>query len=202
MAISAYRLAGGQGRVLAAARYDHQASMATKLGADDLFRGRSSEALYKWTLDRAEPSASGSNGSSGGIYRPEIGKPVLLGGVDCVIDCVGSSQSIDDSMRLTRPRGTVVLAGMPGSPSNVDWTSIWYKELRLQGSYAYGWESLSYGETRRVRTMDLALSFLQQQPALQELVNKRFPLDSYQSALETAFNAGRTGALKTVFEVN
>jgi threonine dehydrogenase-like Zn-dependent dehydrogenase len=194
MAISAYRLAGGKGRVLAAARYDHQAAMAAKLGADELFRGRGSEALYKWVLERTE------GGASGGIYRPEIGKPVLLGGVDCVLDCVGSSQSIDDSLRLTRPRGTVVLAGMPGIPKQVDWTSIWHKELRVQGSYAYGWERVS-GDAQPARTMDLALDYLQRQPVLQELVNRSFPLESYQTALDTAFNTGRGGALKTVFEV-
>jgi len=191
LVISAYRQAGGKGRVLSAARYDHQAQMAEALGADKIFRGRGSEALYKWTLEHTQ----------GGLYRPEIGKPVLLGGVDCVIDCVGSSESIDDAMRLTRPRGTLVLAGMPGIPEGVDWTSVWYKELRVQGAYAYGWEEIP--GRGKFKTMDLALEYLQRNgEKLKQLVNRRFPLEAYRAALSSAWHAGPSGAFKTVFEVN
>ena len=191
LTIDAYRQAGGAGRVLAVARYTHQAEMAQKLGANEVFRGRRCEELYKWTLERC---------GSGGVYRPELGKPVLLGGADCVIDCVGSSQSIDDSMRLARPRGTLILAGMPGIPKNVDWTSVWYKELRVQGAYAYGYEEPS--GRGRVKTMQLALENLGRNGAiLKNLTNKRFPLADYRAALATAFQAGRAGAFKTVFEI-
>ncbi len=211
LTISAYRMAGGKGKVLAAARYQHQADMAKTLGADDIFRGRTSEELYKWTLERTD-SGPRTPDAGPALYRPEIGKPVLLGGADCVIDCVGSSDSIDDSMRLTRPRGTLVLAGMPGIPSGVDWTSVWYKELRVQGAYAYGWEEGSPGSgvrspestanSGRVKTMALAMEFLQRDGSrLRELVNRKFPLDAYQSALESAFHAGKSGAFKTVFEI-
>jgi len=200
LAISAYRQSGGKGRVLASARYDHQAKMAEVLGADKIFRGRGSEALYKWTLEQT---------GSGGVYRPEIGKPVLLGGVECVIDCVGSSDSIDDAMRLTRPRGTLILAGMPGIPEGVDWTSVWYKELRVQGAYAYGWEEmpspypLPQGERKqRIKTMQLALEYLQRDgEKLKGLVNRRFPLQGFRAALSSAWHAGPSGAFKTVFEV-
>ncbi|HYG76047.1 MAG TPA: zinc-binding dehydrogenase [Planctomycetota bacterium] len=208
LTIYAYRAAGGKGRVLASARYAHQAEMATKLGASEIYRGRGGDELYKWVLQR------GSGDASGGIYRPEIGKPVLLGGVDCVIDCVGSSDSIDDSMRLTRPRGTLVLAGMPGIPHGVDWTSVWYKELRVQGAYAYGWETsppapllkgeggTANAESRGVKTMQLALDFLKKSNgALKPLVNRKFPLQEYRAALDSAFHAGKSGAFKTVFEV-
>ena len=126
---------------------------------------------------------------------------MLLGGADCVIDCVGSGQSIDDALRLTRPRGTMVLAGMPGIPKDVDWTSIWYKELRVQGAYAYGWEE--HPERGRVKTMQLALEQLGQNGAvLKKLVNRRYPLSAYRAALSDAFNAGASGAFKTVFEIS
>ena len=90
-------------------------------------------------------------------HQPELGKPVLLGGVDVTFDCVGSAATIDDALRFTRPHGTVSLVGMPAIPRNVDWTSVWYKELRIQGAYAYGWETI-HGE--RIRTFDLALRLL------------------------------------------
>ncbi len=194
LTIYAYRAAGGQGRILASARYAHQAEMATAFGATEIYRGRSGDAFYRWLLERTDPSVSPP-----AVYQPEIGKPVVLGGADAVIDCVGSSASIDDAMRLTRPRGLIVLAGMPGIPHGVDWTSLWYKELNLQGAYAYGFEHV--GETK-TRTMQMALDFLVSSGGrLKPLVNRKFPLQAYRSALESAYHAGQTGAFKTVFEV-
>lgn len=205
LTIRAYRAIGGLGHVLAAARYAHQADMARKLGADEVLCERGSEALYRWVLDWASGTDAQSTErftiNNKGIYRPEIGKPVLLGGADCVLDCVGSSASLDDALRLTRPHGTLVVIGMPGIPRNVDWTSIWYKELRIQGSYAYGWEQMPDG--RRVKTMQLALEHLSGGGGiLKGLVNRRYPLEEYRTALEGAFRAGPSGAFKTVFEVN
>jgi threonine dehydrogenase-like Zn-dependent dehydrogenase len=193
LVIQAYRLAGGKGRVLAACRYPHQASMARTLGADDCCLSRGSAPLYRWVLAGARDSAQTSS-----LYQPEIGKPVILGGVDAVLDCVGSSQSLDDALRLTRPGGKVIVVGMPGIPRGVDWTSVWYKELEIVGAYTYGWEQLPGG--RRVRTMQLALEYLiATQGTLQTLVNARFRLEGYRTALEQAFHAGRSGTFKVVF---
>jgi L-iditol 2-dehydrogenase len=124
---------------------------------------------------------------------------------------VGSSQSMDDALRLTRPRGTMILAGMPGIPDGVDWTSVWYKELRVDGSYAYGWEDgqfkiknseLKIEKPAPVKTMALALDYLaQSHGALKPLVNRRYPLKGYRAALNEAFSAGATGAFKIVFEI-
>ena len=38
----------------------------------------------------------------------------LTGGADIVLDCVGSESSIADALAMVRPRGAVVLVGMPG----------------------------------------------------------------------------------------
>jgi threonine dehydrogenase-like Zn-dependent dehydrogenase len=195
LTIYAYRSAGGKGRVLASARYSHQAEMAKTLGADEIYRGRGGTEFYRWVLERSDPSVSPP-----AVYQPELGKAVALGGADAVIDCVGSSTSIDDAMRLARPRGLIVLAGMPGIPHGVDWTSLWYKELNLQGAYAYGYETAADGA--KVRTMAMALEFLVRSGGkLKSLVNRTFPLPEYRSALESAFHAGQSGAFKTVFEV-
>jgi len=192
LALYAYRAAGGQGRVLVSARFEVQAEMARKYGATEILAGLSMERLYKWVLER----------TGGSAHQPELGKPVLLGGADCVVDCVGSSRSIDDAMRLTRPRGTLVLAGMPGIPKGVDWTSVWYKALRVQGSYAYGWETLPGPGGQKAKTMALALQYLaESNGALKPLVNRKHPLAGYRTALAGAWQAGRNGAFKTVFQV-
>jgi threonine dehydrogenase-like Zn-dependent dehydrogenase len=193
LAIHAYRMAGGKGRVLAAARYPHQAEMAGKLGAGEVFSGKGAKDFYRWVLDRTDPGG-------GGIHQPEIGKPVLLGGADAVLDCVGSSSSMDDAMRLTCPRGAMILVGMPGIAKGVDWTSAWYKELRVQGAYAYGWEDVA--NRGQVKTMTLALEYLSAgKGALKPLVTRRFPLRDYREALEDAFHARRSGSFKTVFQI-
>ncbi|MCW8131522.1 MAG: zinc-binding dehydrogenase [Planctomycetota bacterium] len=193
LTIAAYRLTGGKAKVLAVARYPHQAEMAKRLGADEICSARGYEGLYKWVLER----------TGGSIHQPELGKPVVLGGPPVIFDCVGSSDSIDDTLRLAAPRGLVVLVGMPGIPKNVDWTSIWYKELRVQGAYAYGWEDRPEG---RRKTMALALELLEQDAkaggALKDLVNRKHPLAAYRTALDQAFHAGTSGSFKVVFDLS
>ena len=63
----------------------------------------------------------------------------LSGGADVVIDCVGSAESIAQSLAIVRPRGTVALVGMPGKVT-VDLAPLWHREVRLAGAYAYGTE--------------------------------------------------------------
>jgi threonine dehydrogenase-like Zn-dependent dehydrogenase len=193
--IHGYRMAGGQGKVLAIARFPHQAEMARQLGADECLGLRGPREFYQWVLER-----TGSLAAGGGIYQPELGKPVVLGGADAVLDCVGIGPTIDDSLRLARPRGLVLLVGMPGIPSGIDWSSAWYKELRVHGSYAYGWENLPDG--RRVKTIQLALEFMQSRPGkLKPLVSKKFPLAGYRAAIGHAFRTDRPGNFKTVFQI-
>ena len=64
----------------------------------------------------------------------------LSGGADVVLDCVGSPESIAQSLAMVRPRGTVALVGMPGKVT-VDLAPLWHREVRLAGAYAYGTES-------------------------------------------------------------
>lgn len=193
LTIAGYRAVGGLGRVLASARFGVQADLAKQFGADEVFtRGMDSRALYTWALEQC----------GGTIHQPELGKPVLLGGAPVVLDCVGSSQTIDDSLRLAAPQGLVVMVGMPGIPENVDMTSLWYKELKLQGAYAYGWEQLN---GRRVKTLELALEILAAQhdggAPLKALVNRKYPLSQYRQALDDAFFSGQSGAFKVVFDL-
>ena len=195
LTLAAYKLLGGAGQVLAIARYGHQAEMAKKLGADEVFTGRGTRELYEWVLAR----------TGGSCHQPELGKPVTLGGPQVVFECVGSSASIDDALRLAAPKGLVVLVGMPGIPQGVDWTPLWFKELRVQGAYAYGWEHFATAAGERIKTMALALELLRRDRQagghLKELVNRKYPLEQYRTALDAAFHAGKSGAYKTVFEV-
>ena len=96
----------------------------------------------------------------------------LTGGADIVLDCVGSEDSIADALAMVRPRGTVVLVGMPGSVK-LDLTTLWHRETRLVGAYAYGTESLADGTQRR--TFDLAFDLVAS-AGLERLVSATYPL--------------------------
>jgi threonine dehydrogenase-like Zn-dependent dehydrogenase len=194
LTIAALRAIGGRERtpcrsfrVLAVAKHPHQQELAKCLGADAILTpGRN---LYEQICERTGATK----------HQPEIGKPVLLGGVDVTFDCVGSSSSIDDALRLTRAQGKVILVGMPAIPKNVDWTALWHKELQVQGAYAYGFEELN-GE--RVRTFELAIRLMREWGSrLKPLVTHKFALSDYRRAIATALNTKETKSVKTVFEL-
>ena len=187
LTIAALSALGVRARILAVARYPHQATLARALGAHDVLGGGD--------LDQAVAAATGAQ-----IRKAEIGKPVILGGADVTFDCVGSAATIDDALRYTRARGTMVLVGMPAIPRGVDWTSIWYKELLVVGAYTQAVEEVG-GE--RIGTFDLALRLMAEHGArLAPLVTRRFPLTDYRPAFAEAIHAGRRGAVKTVFAMD
>jgi threonine dehydrogenase-like Zn-dependent dehydrogenase len=173
------------GRAVALAKHQHQQELARQLGADTIIPSdrHSRDALCKLT------------GAT--MHFAEIGPPAVLGGFDVVFDCVGSAKSLDEALRFTKARGTTILVGMPAIPKTVDWTTIWYKELQVLGTYAYGLEDVS-GE--RLRTFELALRLLREKRVdLRPLVTHRFPLQQYRQAVRTALLTGRHRSVKTVF---
>ncbi len=105
--------------VVVGAKHAHQRQTAERLGADIV--------VPPDQLARA--------------VRRQVGSLVLAGrltgGADVVFDCVGSSESITQALAMVRPRGRVVLVGMPGKVS-VDLAPLWHRELTLVGAYAYG----------------------------------------------------------------
>ncbi|MCY7393078.1 MAG: zinc-binding dehydrogenase [Leptolyngbyaceae cyanobacterium CAN_BIN12] len=187
LTIAALRMIGFTGRLLAIAKYPHQAQIAEKLGASQILQPDA-------TLYQQVCAAVGTQ-----LLQPELGKPVLPGGVDCTFDCVANSTTIDDALRLTAPGGKVVLVGMPAVPKEVDWCTIWFKELHVLGAYAYGTETYQ-GE--RIRTFTLALQLIQQQLGLlTSLITGYFPLAEYRAAINIALHPGSSAAIKTVFDL-
>ena len=128
--------------LLVGARYAHQRRLAQEMGC--------TEALPPDQLARAvrRRSRSLSYGGSSGMTG------TLSGGADVVFDCVGSPESIAQSLAMVRPRGTVALVGMPGKVT-VDLAPLWHREVRLAGAYAYGTEGVA-GMDDRVSTFALA----------------------------------------------
>ena len=187
LTVAALRGLGHRNRILIFAKYPHQQQLARELGADEVLSPNSGRYAAFCELTGATS------------HQPELGQQVLIGGVDVTFDCIGSSVTIDDALRFTRAGGEVILVGMPGIPKNVDWTSIWYKQLKVEGAYTYGLETHN-GE--QIHTFTLGMRLLQKMgPGLRPLVSKPFPLRNYKRAIQTAMNTGKTATVKTAFDL-
>ncbi|MGH9068341.1 MAG: zinc-dependent alcohol dehydrogenase, partial [Acidimicrobiales bacterium] len=203
------------GTLVVGARYPTQRRLAADLGADvvagpDEMR----RAVRRVTHSLAV-------GPAGGPGR-------LTGGADVVLDCVGSADSIADALAVVRPRGKIVLVGMPGSVT-VDLAPLWQREVALVGTYAYGREERPQnpsgaGDSRTgtadsragaggthagdthagahppARTFDLAFELVAA-ARLGRLVSARYPLERYREAVAHAAAAGRRGSVKIVFDL-
>ena len=166
--------------VMVGAKHAHQRQTAETLGADAV--------VAPDQLARA--------------VRRQAGSLVLAGrlteGADVVFDCVGTAESITQALAMVRPRGRVVLVGMPGRIS-VDLAPLWHRELQLVGAYAYGVESTTADPGPR-RSFELAIDLVDQ-AGLGSLVSAAYPLERYEEALAHAGAAGRRGAVKVVFDL-
>ncbi|MHB1855482.1 MAG: zinc-dependent alcohol dehydrogenase [Acidimicrobiales bacterium] len=165
--------------LLAGAKHPEQRRLAASLGADQVL---DPEALVRGVRRHTRSLANGA---------------VLTAGADVVIDCVGNAESIDSALSMVRPKGRVVLAGMPGAVK-IDLTSLWNREVSLVGAYAYGLESVP-GRSP-ARTFELAFELVAE-AGLGRLVGARYPLDRFPDAIAHASAAGRRGAVKVVFDL-
>ena len=176
-AIAALRRYTEVDAIVVAARYPHQHKAATLLGADI--------TVVPDELGRAIRRSAGTR-----VIGSTLGS-----GVDVTIDAVGSSGSLTDAIGFTRPRGRVVLLGMPNQV-DMNLTALWHRETELVGSYCYGTE-LGHGDRH---TFDLAAEMASDLD-LGQLVSELFPLAEYRTAIEHASQAGPRGLIKVAFDL-
>ena len=166
-------------QIVVGARYPHQQATARALGAD--------VAVAPGELARA--------------VRRMVGCHVvgdhLTSGAHATIDAVGTGESVATCLRLTRPRGRVVLLGMPADVT-LDLTGLWHRETELKGAYTYGTETMPDGARRR--TFDLALETADAVGA-ERLLSASYRLADHVDAIAHAANAGRRGAIKIAFDL-
>jgi threonine dehydrogenase-like Zn-dependent dehydrogenase len=189
-AVAALRMTAPEVDITVIARHALQADLAGRLGATHVLRDRRSDG------DLADRAAAALGAR---VYRTFYGEPVLSAGYHQVIDAVGSASSVRTAITLAERGGRVSVVGGPGQLEDVDWTLVWTRELRLEGSYVYGAEPSLAGSRH---TYDHLLDLLARRPGLPigEIVTHRFGLRDWRRAIAASLDRGRQRALKIVFD--
>ncbi len=127
--------------------------------------------------------------------RPEYGRSFLLGGVDVAIDAVGSRESLETSLQVTRAGGRVVVTGMP---SAADLSAAWFRELEVIGTYASAQREPAVDGRS---AFDVAAELVATDPAAELAASVvSYPLHRWREALDHAHSAGRLGTVKVAFD--
>ncbi len=165
--------------IVAVAKYSTQRKWAQELGAD--------VTAEPAELRRAVRRITGC----------AMAGDILAGGADITIDAVGSGGSLTDAIAVTRPRGRIVLSGMPGSVK-LDLAPLWHREVELVGAYTYGTETLPDNST--THTFNLAFDLIKEL-RLERLVSASYKLQDWRQAIRHAQSAGELGLIKVVFDL-
>jgi threonine dehydrogenase-like Zn-dependent dehydrogenase len=182
---------GFKGRLLATAAHRFQKNLALHLGADEVW-------------DRSDLAKRGLIPRVADRYgltpiRGRYGKPIVLGGVDLVYDAIGNRNSVEDSLRVVRPQGTVMIVGM-GHPRWVDWDPVPHKQLTVLGSHGRGIEAWK-GERMHTYRVVYDLMAAGRFPAA-KLLTHAFPLEDYATAFDVLTHKGRHAAVHAAFRVS
>lgn len=181
--INALRALGCKSTIIAITRYDFQASLAKKAGADTVIEKNLFNEI--------------ANVMDARLLKPSLGKPVYEGGAHVVFDCVGSQETIDNSLRFLKKRGKLVIVGAAGVINKVDASPIWFKEVRVTGSSMYSHINMNGA---RVRTYKAAIDLISSgKIATNNLVNHRFKIDYFGKAINTALNKKTYKSTKVCF---
>jgi len=185
-AIWALRAAGYEGELIAQIKRSHEAEIARALGA--------SEVVSPGDEARQALVETGAQ-----AYMPIIGEEVYAGGgFPLIFDCVGSGQTVQQSLRYAAPRGKVVMLGCAAEIPKLDLTFVWARELQVKGYVCYGREEWR-GE--HVHTFQVAHDLLLETGApVERMVTHVFPLAQYRDALSAAANRRRSDSIKVLLD--
>jgi threonine dehydrogenase-like Zn-dependent dehydrogenase len=179
------RALGSKARVVMVARYRFQEELALEGGADVIMSNPSRALLGEAVGARLVPTTLGGGN--------------LEGGADFFFDCVGSKTSLQEGLLTLRARGTHVLVATAGVLGPVDFSSLWFRELKLTGSSTYA-HGIFQGQ--KIRTYEKAVELLARGDyPLRGLVSHCFRLADYRQAFQTAFDKRRHHSLKVAFDL-
>ncbi len=173
-------------RLVVITRHPRVKSLVQRLGADALFTSRGRELIDDMAEFLKAP-----------LRTPLFGLPWLQSGVHRIYDTVGSNETLEVGVRITNPRASIVVVGV-ARPKRFEWTPLYFKELALLGSNAYGLETV---EGKRANCIELYLDLLAHNRLnVDGLITHRYPLDHYADAFLALHNRRRSQAIKVTFD--
>ena len=152
------------------------------------------------TLPAGAAAVEALAASDGGqLVRPRMTKvPILEQGVDAVVDCVGTPDTIDLALHVLRPGGMLVLVGAAGR-QQVDWSLVWNRQITVQGTINFGPEPALGGR----HTMAQVVEWLGEESyPVDHLLTHVHDLDEWAVALSTASAGPRASAVKVALRPN
>ena len=184
-AIGLLRYLYPRAEVWAATRPGFRAELATRLGA---------HAVLSSAPDELVAQVAARTGTS--PLRPWSRRDWLQDGPAVVYDTIGSTETVETSLRLLATGGTLVVSGVE-PPKRFEWTPLYFKELRVVGSNGFGIEEVG-GVAKHA--MQHYFDFVSDGLDLTPVITHRFPLARWAEAVLTVKNSRRTGAVKVLLE--
>ena len=172
-------------KVIAIARFPHQAEMAKSFGADIVINHRPTNKIV-------ETIASYVNCN---IYYLNTKKPWLIEGVDFLFDTVASKETLEIGLRIEKSRGTIIMTGV-STPKRFEWTPWYFKEINIIGCNAFGIENF---EGHREHAYEHYFRFLKEDridPS--PIITHVFPITKYKEALIATMKQKKFKAIKVV----
>ncbi|MBU1670059.1 MAG: alcohol dehydrogenase catalytic domain-containing protein [Actinobacteria bacterium] len=160
---------------------------AREKGADEII-DPCRESIYERTVE-----ITGAH-----LYKPTLEKPICMGGFDVIFDCVGSTDTINTSLRVAASMGRYALIGIT-IPKRIDWAPVWMKGLTIVGCHAEGVDEYKGGV---MGTFDVAIDLIAEGKVdLSDLVTHTFTLDEYVEAIKVNMDKAGHNAIKTIFDL-
>jgi len=187
MAIHLLRVLFPKTTILAVDHKPRMKDMVERLGATRLFTSRGKDLIAEIGDYVKAP-----------MRAPYFGLPWLQTGIDKIYDTVGAPTTLEIGLRVVRPRATIVMVGV-AEPKRFEWTPLYFKEIELCGSNAFGVEE---HRGRRQHAIQWYLEFAASgRIDATPILTHRFPLDAWREAFLTCFDQSRSGAVKVLFDL-
>jgi threonine dehydrogenase-like Zn-dependent dehydrogenase len=171
--------------VWAATRPGPRAALASRLGA---------AAVLSSVPDKLVAQVARRVGTT--PLEPWSGRDWLQDGPSVVYDTIGSTETVETSLRLLATGGTLVVSGVE-PPKRFEWTPLYFKELKVIGSNGFGVETVN-GVAKHA--MQHYFDFVASGLDLTPVITHRFPLERWDEAVLAVKDSRRSGAVKVLLE--
>ncbi len=174
--------------VAVVARFDAQKKLAERLGA----------SLVLDPDDRLAIIEAVTDWSGGTLVASSMGMPMAYPGkIDVVYDTIGKAETLEVGARILAAHGTLVQSGVHGS-ERWDTSPLYFKELRLTGSNAFGIEEV---EGVRKHGLQHYLDLVEAgRVDLDGMLTHTFRLEEWREAFTALACQESSGAIKVAFD--